>query len=110
METWKECGWAACSKRFEPGRRNNQHLTLVVGTTVALFIAPALVSRKPIDGVCKRHGKRCQALPPTQPSHALFRILKTLRDFRRKMSIVGRHFSCPRATSRRETAAGARSP
>ena len=26
METWKECGWAPCGKRFEPGRRNNQHL------------------------------------------------------------------------------------
>jgi hypothetical protein len=25
METWKECGWAACGKRFEPSKRSNQH-------------------------------------------------------------------------------------
>ena len=25
METWKECGWAKCSKRFEPGRRSNKY-------------------------------------------------------------------------------------
>src|SRR6516165_5573009 len=25
METWKECAWAGCRKRFEPGRRSNQH-------------------------------------------------------------------------------------
>ena len=72
---------------------------LVAGTTVVLFIAPVLASRKPIDGVWKRHGKRCQALPPTQPSHALFRILKTLRDFRRKTTMLDRHFHCLRATS-----------
>jgi hypothetical protein len=25
MDTWKECGWAQCRKRFEPSRRSNQH-------------------------------------------------------------------------------------
>ena len=25
METWKECGWAPCGKRFEPSRRSNRH-------------------------------------------------------------------------------------
>jgi len=25
MDTWKECAWFKCSKRFEPGRRTNQH-------------------------------------------------------------------------------------
>jgi hypothetical protein len=25
METWKECGWAQCRKRFVPTRRSNQH-------------------------------------------------------------------------------------
>ena len=24
METWKECGWAGCGKRFEPSRRRNR--------------------------------------------------------------------------------------
>ena len=25
METWKQCGWAPCGKRFEPSRRSNRH-------------------------------------------------------------------------------------
>jgi hypothetical protein len=25
LETWKECGWGKCGKRFEPARRGNQH-------------------------------------------------------------------------------------
>ena len=25
MDTWKECGWAKCRKRFEPRRRSNQY-------------------------------------------------------------------------------------
>jgi hypothetical protein len=25
MDTWKECAWFKCSKRFEPGRHANQH-------------------------------------------------------------------------------------
>jgi hypothetical protein len=25
METWKECGWGKCGKRFEPAKYNNQH-------------------------------------------------------------------------------------
>jgi hypothetical protein len=25
MDTWKECAWFQCRKRFEPGRRINQH-------------------------------------------------------------------------------------
>jgi hypothetical protein len=25
MDTWIECGWTSCRKRFEPGRRGNQH-------------------------------------------------------------------------------------
>src|SRR5262249_5318059 len=25
METWKECGWAQCRKRFEPTRRSNRY-------------------------------------------------------------------------------------
>jgi hypothetical protein len=25
METWRECGWGKCGKRFEPARYNNQH-------------------------------------------------------------------------------------
>jgi hypothetical protein len=25
VETWKECGWGKCGKRFEPAQRANQH-------------------------------------------------------------------------------------
>ena len=27
METWKECAWAGCRKRFEPGRQANTRTT-----------------------------------------------------------------------------------
>jgi hypothetical protein len=27
METWKECAWAGCRKRFEPGRQANSRTT-----------------------------------------------------------------------------------
>jgi hypothetical protein len=50
----------------------------------APFIALALANRRPIAGVWKRHGKRCQALLPKQPSRALCTTLKTLRYFRQK--------------------------
>jgi hypothetical protein len=63
-------------------------------TTKARDIVHALVSKRPIGCAAiaglqpsHRHGK---ALLPTQPSHALVSMLKTLLKFGRKMVILGR--------------------
>jgi hypothetical protein len=93
METWKECGASS------PANAVINIDVAMVTDIEAPFIALALANRRPIAGVWKLHGRRCQALLPKQPSHALCTTLKTLRYFRRKTSMLAHRFRLPTATS-----------
>jgi hypothetical protein len=81
METWKECGWGKCGKRFEPARRGNQH--------------HRTDGRRHEGAIyCSRACRQKAYLWRLEASRALCSTLKVLMNLGRKSSMLAHLWGC----------------
>jgi len=99
METWKECGWAPCGKRFEPGRRNNQHLRASgrhhSGAVYCSRSCQQKAYRWRVEASRKAVSGTITHATVTRP----FRNIENTERFSTKTTMLDRYFHCLRATS-----------
>ena len=91
---WVECAWFKCRQRFKPGRRSNQSRRAGgahhEGARYCSRSCQQKAYRLRRDTGSATVTPASEGTLPTQPSHALVSVLKTLLKFGRKMVILGR--------------------